>query len=60
MLREERKEESESVRVRMASGNEVGREEGKYLKRKKEARGKSVVNELPHPRVIVLEAYLGN
>lgn len=48
VLGEKGKEESVSVRMKMASWNDVGSEEGEKLKREEEASRKSVVNELPH------------
>jgi len=58
VLREEREEESERVRVRVAVRYGVGSEKREYLKGEEEARGEGVVRELPHPRVVVVEAYL--
>jgi len=58
VLREEREEKSERVRMREAVRNDVGSEKSEYLKGEEEARGESVVHELPHPRLVVIEAYL--
>jgi len=58
VLREEREEESERVRLRMAVRNGVGSEKREYLKGEEEARGESVVRELPHPRLVVVIVYL--
>lgn len=60
MLREEREEEGEGVRVGVAVAKDVGGEKREYLEREEEARGESVVDELPDQRVVVVEAYLGH
>lgn len=46
MLREEREEEGEGVRVGVAVAKDVGGEKREYLEREEEARGESVVDEL--------------
>ena len=60
MLREEREEEGEGVRVGVAVAKDGGGEKREYLEREEEARGESVVDELPDQRVVVVEAYLGH